>query len=206
MLKKYLPAILVILHTFIFTSEASECGNSEQAIELVNLIKNDKIQKRTNIRCNKLLALAAEEKAKKMAEFGLVAHNLGGSPNSHLTEIGYLLPEHYGTEFNSNQVEAIAGGYSDATDVWKAFKNSKTHRAHLLGEHEFYLEQDEIGIAFIKKWESPHVEYWVVYLAKSYQKKQPYNGKLNDIPNKNLHIIKNPKKTQQDNPAAYKNL
>jgi uncharacterized protein YkwD len=128
-----------------------------------------------------------------MAEFGLVMHNLGGSPNSRLREVGYKLPKHYGTRFNSNQVEAIAGGHSSAAAVWDAFKRSESHRTHLLGEHEFYVEQDEIGVAFIKKWESPHVEYWVVYLTKGYQKNQYYSGNSDDIPNKSLFILEQSK-------------
>ena len=173
----------------VFACEFNDCGNNKQAQLLVKLISTDKEQKRTNIRCNILLTRAAEAKAKKMAEYGLVTHNLGGSPNSRLEEIGYKLPQYYGVEFNSNQVEAIAGGYSDAIDVWNAFKHSEAHRTHLLGEHEFYLEQDEIGIALVKKWESPHVEYWVVYLTKGFKKNQSYSGNFDNIPNKTLLIL-----------------
>lgn len=132
---------IVLFFAFpVFAGEFNDCGNNKQAQLLVKLISTDKEQKRTNIRCNMLLTRAAEAKANKMAEFGYVAHNLGGSPNSRLEEIGYKLPLHYGAEFNSNQVEAIAGGYSDAREVWEAFKRSEGHRTHLLGEHEFYLE------------------------------------------------------------------
>jgi len=186
--------IIILLFIFpVFADELDQCGNNKQARLLVKLISTDKDQKRTNIRCNSMLTEAAEDKAEKMAELGLVMHNLGGSPNSRLREAGYKLPEHYGHEFNSNQVEAIAGGYSDAAEVWDAFKRSDQHRTHLLGDHEFYLEQDEIGVAFLKKWESPHVEYWVVYLAKGYQKNQSYPGNSNDIPNKSLFILKQSK-------------
>jgi uncharacterized protein YkwD len=186
----------IILLLFIFPTSADEldsCGNNKQARLLVKLINEDKDQNRTIIRCNSMLAEAAVAKAERMAEFGLVLHNLGGSPNSRLRDIGYKLPEHYGNEFNSNQVEAIAGGYSSAAVVWDAFKRSESHRIHLLGEHEFYVEQDEIGVAFVKKWESPHVEYWVVYLTKGYQKDQVYLGDSNDIPNKSLFILKQSK-------------
>lgn len=188
--------LYIILLLFIFPALADEldtCGNNEQARLLVKLINEDKDQNRTNIRCNSMLTEAAVAKAERMSEFGLVLHNLGGSPNSRLRDIGYKLPEHYGHEFNSNQVEAIAGGYSSAEEVWDAFKRSDSHRTHLLGVHEFYLEQDEIGVAFVKKWESPHVEYWVVYLTKGYQKNQSYSGNSNDIPNKSLFILKQSK-------------
>lgn len=184
-----LSAILLLFVFPVLADEYNDCGNVKEAQLLVKLISTDIAQKRTNIRCNMLLTKAAEAKANKMAEFGLVTHTLGGSPNSRLEEIGYKLPKHYGVEFNSNQVEAIAGGYSDAIDVWEAFKRSDGHRTHLLGEHEFYLEQDEIGVALVKNRESPHVEYWVVYLTKGFQKNQSYSGDFDNIPNKTLFIL-----------------
>lgn len=167
----------------------NNCGNNEQAKQLVELIKKDPLQKRAEIRCNKILTDAAVAKAKLMVEYGLVTHNLGGSPNSHLRSVNYELPEHYGKSFGSNQVEAIAGGYEDAEEVWEAFKDSFGHRRHLLGEHEFYVEQDEIGVAFLYDWETPHVEYWVVYLTQGYVKDQIYQGSKENIPNKSTSIM-----------------
>jgi len=184
---------LMLLPMFVFANETDKCGNNAQAIALAKLIKMDKEQKRTSIRCNTILSEAAEDKAKKMSEFGLVAHNLGGSPNSRLEEANYQLPDYYGDDFNSNQVEAIAGGYSNAAEVWDAFKKSTGHRTHLLGDIDFYKEQDEIGVAFIKKWKSPHVEYWVVYLTKGYQKDQSSTVDFTEIPNKSLFILKQEK-------------
>ncbi|MGM0905238.1 MAG: CAP domain-containing protein [Pseudomonadota bacterium] len=174
--------VLILFISSAFGAELNDCGNNEKARFLVKLIKADKEQKRSDIRCNRILTAAAEAKARRMAEFGLVIHNLGGSPNSRLKEAGYELPNHYGHKFDSNQVEAIAGGYANANEVWEAFKESKGHRTHLLGEHEFYIKQDEIGVGFVKEWKSPHVEYWVVYLTKGYKKNQSYAD--TDIPNK----------------------
>ncbi len=165
------------------------CGNNTEARRLAQLIIDDEKQKRTEIRCNKLLTNLAISKAKRMLEFGLIAHNLGGSPNENLRNGNYQLPKYYGNEFNSNQVEAIAGGYSDAEEVWSGFKSSLPHRKHLLGEHELYLEQDEMGIALIKEWNSPHVEYWVVYLTKGLQQDQVNKKVFDDIPNKGLFIL-----------------
>jgi len=184
---------LLVFPLFVFANNSNECGNNEEAQALVNLIKRDKEQKRTYIRCNKILTEVATAKAKKMSEFGLVAHNLGGSPNLALRNANYKLPNYYGFNFNSNQVEAIAGGYANAAEVWDGFKRSKGHRSHLLGEIDFYEEQDEIGVGFIKKWESPHVEYWVVYLTKGKQKNQSDTVKFNEIPNKSLFILQQEK-------------
>ena len=192
MSKLYIIFLLGVFPTF--AGELDGCGNNEQSRLLSKLITHDLEQKRINIRCNKMLTRIAVAKAKKMAEFGLVTHNLGGSPNSRLRDAGYKLPIHYGADSFSNQVEAIAGGYSSAEDVWDAFKRSQVHRTHLLGEHEFYVEQDEIGVAFIKEWQSPHVEYWVVYLTKGFKNNQSYSGDFNEIPNKTMFILEKSKK------------
>ena len=99
------------------------------------------------------------------------------------TDITKNFTDYYGSAF-SNQVEAIAGGYETAEDVWLAFKKSEGHRTHLLGEHPFYLEQDEIGVGFYKEWYSPHVEYWVDYLTKGKSKDQTNPFKDKELPNK----------------------
>jgi hypothetical protein len=193
MSKLHFIIIFLFFSVFVSANEADKCGNNKEARALVKLIKSDNEQKRISIRCNRLLTVAAEAKAKKMSELGLVVHNLEGGPNSRLRNVGYKLPNYYGYDFNSNQVEAIAGGYSDAEDVWDAFKRSELHRTHLLGDIDFYKEQDEIGVAFIKKWESPHVEYWVVYLTKGYEKNQTKLAEFTEIPNKSLFIIQHDK-------------
>ncbi len=189
----YLLFSLLCFTLFSFNSLADinvkYCGNNEKARELALLISSDYEQQRKHLRCNKVLSEVALAKAKLMAEYGLVTHNLGGSPNGQLEKANYQLPEYYGTSFNSNQVEAIAGGYESAERVWSAFKRSAGHRMHLLGEHDFYLEQDEIGVAFVREWETPHVEYWVVYLTKGASQNQvKYSGE-GEIPNKSIYIL-----------------
>lgn len=182
-----LPIFFFILSNKVAANE--HCGNNKEARKLAQLIMQDDKQNRKSIRCNKLLTDIAVAKASKMLEFGLVVHNLGGSPNDRLMEAGYQLPKYYGSGFNSNQVEAIAGGYETAKDVWRGFKSSTAHRTHLLGEHEFYQEQDEIGVALVTDWHSPHVEYWVVYLTKGAEQKQGASKEFDNIPNKGLFII-----------------
>ena len=146
-------------------ADGSPCGNSEQAQALSLLIAKDTKQQRKVLTCNPTLVELAEEKAKDMAQRGLVSHFLGGSPNTRIRNAGLTLPEYYGDAM-SNQVEALAGGYKTADDVWYALKTSTSHRQHLLGELPFYQEQDQIGIAFFKDYSTPHVEYWAIYLTK----------------------------------------
>lgn len=163
-----------------------DCGLNEQAKQLARLIITDPQQQRAAIRCNTLLSKVAADKAREMASNGLVVHNLGGSPNQRLRDAGYALPVYY-SNVMSNQVEAIAGGYSSAEDVWYAFKHSHSHRQHLLGEHPFYQEQDELGVAFLKDKSTPHVEYWVVYLTKG--NNQAPAQKFDEIPNKGIDMM-----------------
>ena len=161
--------ILLTSLTYVFSSpclaDQTTCGNTEQARELSLLIANDKNQQRSVLKCNPTLVMLAETKAKDMAERGLVSHFLGGSPNTRIRNAGLTLPEYYGDAM-SNQVEALAGGYITADDVWYALKTSTSHRQHLLAELPFYQEQDQIGIAFYKDYSTPHVEYWAIYLTK----------------------------------------
>ncbi|OUS23880.1 hypothetical protein A9Q98_14555 [Thalassotalea sp. 42_200_T64] len=180
---------------FAYSVEIEQCGNSPQAQQPAQFIINDAEQQRATLRCNPLLTKIAIEKAAAMVEHGIVQHNLGGSPNARLRSYGYKLPEYYGLLL-SNQVEAITGGYTTA-EVWHAFKNSDTHRKHLLGELEFYLEQDGIGIAFLREWQTPHVEYWVVYLTKGFAENQDNKFKGTEIPNKSPYDVVEVKKNKK---------
>ena len=66
----------------------------------------------------------------------------------------------------SNQVEAIMGGVETAQESFDLFKTSPDHKAHLLGENEFVLEQDQIGVGYFKDNTTEHVYYWVVYITQ----------------------------------------
>jgi uncharacterized protein YkwD len=198
-------SLCTILFTAIFSNSALaevttfDCGNSEQAKALSNLIATDKGQQRPVLVCHPTLVKLAEEKAKDMASRGLVSHFLGGSPNSRIRDAGLVLPDYYGDAM-SNQVEALAGGYITAEDVWYALQTSTSHRQHLLAEVPFYQEQDQIGVGFYKDYSTPHVEYWAVYLTKlendtdiapedSTIKLVRKSKKFDEIPDKGLGIV-----------------
>lgn len=141
-----------------------ECGNSALARQLAELIQHDPGQQRDELRCNALLSEIAETKAREMAELGQVAHLGRSAANARLARAGYPLAGIY-PRLLENNVEAIAGGIAEPAAVWAAFKASEAHRSHLLGAHEFYRLQDEIGVGYFRDPASPHVDYWVVYIA-----------------------------------------
>ncbi|WP_033076694.1 hypothetical protein [Thalassotalea sp. ND16A] len=60
-----------------------------------------------------------------------------------------------------------------------------------------YLEQDEIGIAFMREWQTPHVEYWLVYLTKGFAENQGTTFKDSEIPNKSPYDIVKVKKNKK---------
>lgn len=143
------------------------CGENEKARTLAKLVVEDGDQQRSSLRCNSLLTSIAQEKAEEMALTGKVSHRGtgGGLPDQRLIDAGYLLKLPDGAGYGGNHVEAVQGGESHPEDILSRFKNSYQHRVHLFGEHEFFLQQDEIGVGYAYNWDSPHVDYWVVYIA-----------------------------------------
>ncbi|MCW9028675.1 MAG: CAP domain-containing protein [Kangiella sp.] len=161
--------ILLVLSYQLEAKEGSyeSCGLNHKARELARLIITNKDQKRPILQCNALLAEVAYKKAKEMAKEGKVSHNgPGGMPDQRLIDAGYplSLPA---SVVGTNHVESVMGGATHAEEVLDYFANSYAHRIHIFGEHPFYLEQFEIGIGYTEEWHSPHIDYWVVYIAKA---------------------------------------
>lgn len=148
------------------SASASACGYSLQAQQLAELIRNHPLQRRMRLRCHPVLAAVADAKAREMAERGQVSHIYGVmAPNRRLRQAGYTLPSSYPGSIH-NQVEAVSGGYATAADALQAFVDSRPHRIHLLAEHPFYAEQDEIAVGYARNPSTEHVDYWVVFIAR----------------------------------------
>ena len=142
------------------------CGLSPEAARLAELIRAHPQQRRARLRCSGVLAAVASEKAAEMARQGRVTHTLGVvPPNRRLRKAGYRLPPSY-PGMDANQVEAVGGGFPTPEHALQAFLASTGHRAHLLAEHPFYAEQDEIGVGFARNPDTEYQEFWVVYIAR----------------------------------------
>lgn len=167
------------------------CGNSPQAVQLAELIRDHNQQLRTDIRCNPKLAQIAEYKATLLSEHNMIMHNIGyQTPNQLLRKKGYALSEVY--PVLGNQVEALAAGENNAKETLQQLLNSKSHRRLLLGEESFYKPQNEIGVAYIKQSKSPYGHYWVIYLADTNNRPKP---DIEYIVNFDYQHIKSEKKT-----------
>jgi uncharacterized protein YkwD len=154
------PAQVLALNTKSF----DDCGESENAVALAKIIINTIKQRRQKLNCSKELSLIAAQKAKEMALEEIVSHVINNTtPNEKLRKAGIILPRIY--KIVGNQVESVSGGKSLAQETFDYFMTSPVHKAHLLGENEFYLKQHSIGVGHYFDNESNHSDYWVVYIT-----------------------------------------
>ena len=58
------------------------------------------------------------------------------------------------------------GGVVTPQKSYDVFMTSPGHKYHLLGEDEFLLKQNQIGVGFFKDDSSEHVYHWVVYITQ----------------------------------------
>ena len=135
---------------------------------LTTLIIGSDLQQRTEMKLNGTLAMVARARAEDMANSGYFSHtNLDGNgPNFLVRDAGYILPDSYGMELDSNNIESIAAGYENAGDTLEAWINSPGHRTHVFGEIPFHREQVDFGVGFAVNPESPYVFYWVFISAR----------------------------------------
>ncbi|WP_341501821.1 CAP domain-containing protein [Gallaecimonas sp. GXIMD4217] len=154
-----------LLTAALATVNGSPCELNPQEQQLAKILTGSAEQRRPQLTCNPLLAKAARERARMLAEAGEVSHRLpdGRGPNQYLRELGYPL---WSLFSGFNQVEAVAGGYDTAADAFEHFTFSGSHRPLVLGEDPYFLQQDEFGVGYHYRWQSPHVHYWVLILAR----------------------------------------
>lgn len=142
------------------------CSPNEKEAELAKLLLSSPLQGHKELRCNGVLETFARQRAEDMSRRGYLSHRTPESlfPND-LLRIDYPLPRFYSKR--GNQVEAIAAGLSRAEDVWNSWLASDTgHREHVLGETDFYREQNEYGIAYVHNPHGEYGDFWVLILAR----------------------------------------
>lgn len=157
--------LLLLFTSCIVKAQYNGCGTDEKSIALAQLIIENTGQKRAVIKCNKLLAIAAHEKAETMAKAGKISHTINHiTANEFLRKHDIFLPTNY--EFFGNQVEAIQGGEVTARDAFDYFMTSHSHKEHLLGENAFYQQQNQIGVSYFHDEQSKYEDFWVVYITE----------------------------------------
>lgn len=158
----------------------TECGENKEAIQLAKIILQH--QERVVINCSKELSLAAEYKAKNMAEENMISHYVDNkSPNEVLRKRGVKLPNNY--SIIGNQVEAISGGVTTAQEAFDYFLTSEDHKDLVIGKGKLFQKQDQIGVGYYYDPTKKHEYYWVVYTISSSDSAQSNNLTAVFVPN-----------------------
>jgi uncharacterized protein YkwD len=147
--------------------EPESCGLNSEEAAVAELMVAHPDQQRDNPVCNSILAQVARARARDMALRGYFSHTNpdGVGPNQLAREAGYPLPDWYGSNLNSNNIESIGGGYSSAGDVWQGWLESSSHRTHVLGTSSFWAEQRAYGVGYYFLPDAPLQHYWVFLSA-----------------------------------------
>lgn len=159
----YFSFLLIFTSFALFAQKPHQplCGNNHESKQMAQFIIEHNQQKRINLQCSTKLSQIALIKANLLTQEKDISHTAGHFyPNDLLRNNGYDLSKRYPTF--GNQVEAIAGGEHDPKVAFKDFLDSEPHRILLLGGHQYFLEQNDIGVAYIYDKETPYEHYWVV--------------------------------------------
>jgi uncharacterized protein YkwD len=134
--------------------------------QIANIMMSDPGQQRPSLTCDPVLAEVARARAQDMVDRHYFGHTNpdGYGPNYLVTQAGYVLPGYYSTAPDGNNIESIAAGYRSAGAAWEGWMGSPAHRTHLLGEIDFFAEQIEYGVGYVRGGDYGH--YWVVITAK----------------------------------------
>jgi uncharacterized protein YkwD len=172
MLVLFVGALLVASPvTFGKTSTvSSSIGDTDAALEaqIATFMKLDNNQRRRSLTYNAILARIARQRAYDMGQRDYFSHvNPDGIGANYLvSQAGYALPDFYGKNRSSNNIESIAAGNETAEATWVQWMGSTGHRTHILGLDDFYAEQTEYGVGHAFVPGSRYGDYWVIITAK----------------------------------------
>lgn len=161
---------------------------SKEAFNYLNAVRNNPgsysdelgvnlsaVEKRDNLIWNDILAKAAYEKAKDMAERNYFDHvDLDGyGMNYMINEAGFELADYLLSSKTDNSFESIAAGTNRNSGkimvqqlIIDKGVSSLGHRKHLLGMTDFWAKSPYCGIGFYKKEGSRYRYYMCVLIAR----------------------------------------
>lgn len=153
-----------VLFVPLIISARAECAHSDQEQALIDLIRTSPEQGRPAFTCNPLLQKAARNQSQDMAarDYCTTIDPDGYGPNHRVRSAGYVLPKHYSTSQDANNVQTVGCGYATAQDLWNALRPSD----HLEGKGDFWGKQVEYGIAHYEAADRPFIHYWVIITAE----------------------------------------
>jgi uncharacterized protein YkwD len=133
---------------------------------LGSLLQHSPLQQRPVLNYSFQLHRVANAHAQDMALHDYFSHTRWDdiTANERVREGGFSLPSHYPEV--GNNVESLAAGIFNEVAVWAGLLRSPGHRAHLLGEGEFFRAQNWYGVGVAHNSESRYQIYWVILIAQ----------------------------------------
>lgn len=116
----------------------------------MKLVKEHPEQGRPELVKNDTLMDVAKYRVEDMLKHKYTAHtNLEGlGPNKLARNAGYAFPDNYGTEFDANNIESLAGGFTNMQEAFDGLLESPGHKAHILGLSQNFASQTNYGIYY----------------------------------------------------------
>lgn len=155
-------------------AELENLEADEYEIKVACLIHNHNDQRRPTMSYHPKLGEVARMRADDMALNGYysnpphVDHD-GFGPNYYVCLSGYNAPFCPIEHPHDNSIESAAWGQDTAIDVVRWWLNSPPHRAHILGEHEYFAKQTYYGFGHAYAEPGQHsygVRYWIALLVQ----------------------------------------
>lgn len=152
------------LYLAFLASHLDDCAHTDAEQALVELMQTAPSQGRATLRCNLILQRTARTQSQDMAERGYCTSvdPDGYGPNYRVRTAGYVLPQHYSTSQDANNVQTVACGYTTAQELWDSLLPDE----HLEGKGDFWSKQVEYGIAYYEAPITQFVHYWVIITAE----------------------------------------
>jgi uncharacterized protein YkwD len=157
--------------------------NSDE-MTLFQKISSNSAQQRKKLNLDPILCIVARERGADMARRHYFSHTTPGGKgaNFFVRSMGYALPSYYDLSRSGNNIESIGMSTGTSQEMVSLWLNSKPHRAHVMGEVDFYQQQTSIGVGVFRSAEAPYYKYFVFLSAPP-----------NLSPKPRLVILKNPK-------------
>lgn len=142
------------------TGEGEGSFNLAFVMELFDLMRNDKGQKRATCMYSNVLQLAATCHCEDMGVHNYFSHVAPGNiwPNQRARQAGYRLPQEWPDA--ANYIESICAGQPTPAEAWNAWMHSESHSKHLLGLTDFFKAQTMVGIGYYHQPGSEYEHYW----------------------------------------------
>lgn len=168
------------------SAEVHRLGSSET--NLSKFVVNDPGQMRLKLSLDPILCKVARARAADMNKRNYFSHTnpSGFGPNYLVRKAGYQLPISYGSSKTGNFIESILLTSSEPKQALEEWKNSGSHKPHLLGIDPFYRGQTSIGVGIYPSSHDERLFYYVFLSAPENTNKKPPVITLKDSKGKTI--------------------